>query len=79
VLAEFSAQAPADEPPLEHDLRVQALERVRALAPEWQMQAITSLAHLQPDLAVPAWQPRPQFTAPVTRFPVARVLEDLVD
>jgi hypothetical protein len=79
VLDEFSAQTPADEPPLEHDLRVQALQRVHALAPEWQRQAITTLAHLQTDLAGPAWRPRPVFTAPATRFPVARVLRDLVD
>ena len=79
VLAEFSADAPEGEPPLEHDLRVQALERLWALAPEWQTAAANSLAHLRGDPDLPEWEPLPEPPAPVTRFPVSRVLRDLVD
>jgi hypothetical protein len=79
VLAEFAQTAPDDEPPLEHDLRVQALERLRWLAPEWGSQAADSLVYLRGELEVREWEPLPEPTGPVTRFPVSRVLRDLVD
>jgi hypothetical protein len=79
VLAAFAEAVPDDEPPLEHDLRVQALERLLRLAPQWTQQALTSLAELRGDLDVPEWEPLPEPAAPVTRFPVSRVLRDLVD
>jgi hypothetical protein len=79
ALEDFARAVPDDEPPLEHDLRVQALDRLLRLAPEWEQQALTSLAHLREDVDLPEWDPLPEPTGPVSPFPVARVLRDLVD
>jgi hypothetical protein len=79
VLAAFAQAAPADEPPLEHDLRVQALDRIIGLAPDCGPSAYLSLTILRGDLSVAEWVPPEPAAAPVTRFPVSRVLRDLVD
>jgi hypothetical protein len=79
VLAAFAEAVPDEEPPLEHDLRVQALERLLRLAPECAPRALASLAELRGDFEVPEWEPLPEPAGPPTRFPVARVLRDLVD
>lgn len=79
VLGEFAQAAPADEPPLEHDLRVQTLDRIIGLAPDCAPSAYLSLTTLRGDLHVAEWVPLDPAAAPATRFPVSRVLRDLVD
>jgi hypothetical protein len=79
VLAAFAEAVPDDEPPLEHDLRVQALDRLVGLAPNCAPTAYVSLTSLRGDPDLPEWEPLPEPPAPVTRFPVSRVLRDLVD
>jgi hypothetical protein len=79
VLAEFARAVPEDEPPLEHDLRVQALDRLIRLASDCAPSVYVTLTTLREDLALPEWEPLPEPVAPVSPFPVARVLRDLVD
>jgi hypothetical protein len=80
VLEAFAADSPGGEPPLEQELRQQALERVAELYPSCaarasagalaaRVDAILS-TELLPDAPQPALAPR---------FPVRRVLRDLVE
>jgi len=80
VLATFVHDAPPDEPPLEHDLRLQALERVGRLDDARGERALETLETLRGADAAPAFAPTDEpLRPPRSRFPVARVLQDLVD
>ena len=80
VLDTFAAETRTNEPPVEHDLRLQALERLGDLYPACAARAtastLASLDEVLEPVEAAAASPRATF-AP--RFPVARVLEDLVD
>jgi hypothetical protein len=77
LLEDFAVSIPRVEPPAEHDLRMQSLERLGSLLPS--CPAGSSLAALRVDelelLPVP---PADELPSPA-RFPVERVLRDLVD
>jgi hypothetical protein len=80
VLAGFLHQAPLDEPPLEHDLRLQALERLVRIDTARIGLALETLETLRSGDAAPAFAPTDEpLPPPRSRFPVARVLQDLVD
>jgi hypothetical protein len=79
VLDAFARDTRTDEPPVEHDLRLQALERLGDLYPACAARATASTLEL--DDAVVAAEAVPD-TPPASlapRFPVRRVLRDLVE
>jgi hypothetical protein len=75
ILQEFAERAPQDEPPAEHELRLQALERIANLDPVCTGQAMTAAAALREEDWTIDFPPLP---AP-DGFPVQRVLRDLID
>jgi hypothetical protein len=80
VLATFVHAAPLDEPPLEHDLRLQALERLGRLDEARGERALKTLEQLRSGESVPAFAPPDEpLRPPRSRFPVERVLQDLVE
>jgi hypothetical protein len=70
----FLDQVPADEPPLERELRAEARQRIARLDPRFEF-ALFAVDSLEPAALVR------QFEAPAfdTRFAVDRVLRDLVE
>jgi hypothetical protein len=79
VLAAFAESVPIGEPPFERELRRQALERLAALVPEYAAQARATIAALDAGEPALEWEPPAVAAPPSTRFPVGRVLADLVD
>jgi hypothetical protein len=80
ALAQFVHAAPHDEPPLEHELRLQALERLARIDAARAARALETLAALSADDRAPAFVPADEpVPPPRSRFPVERVLQDLVE
>ena len=76
ILQEFAERAPQDEPPAEHELRLQALECLANLDPVCTGRAMTAAAALRQGDWTADFPPPPP---PLDGFPVQRVLRDLVD
>jgi hypothetical protein len=77
LLDDFASATPRDEPPVEHELRLQALGRLQDLYPRCTGPALESVNVLSEDD-----EPLLAATAPVADgggFPVARVLRDLAE
>lgn len=75
ILQEFIERVPGDEPPAEHELRLEALERLANLDPVCTGQAMNAAAALREDDWTVDFPP----PAAPDGFPVHRVLRDLVD
>jgi hypothetical protein len=80
VLDAFAADSPSGEPPVEHELRLQALERLGDLYPSCAARATATVMAAHDDaLAAPEGVPEPSVASLMPRFPVHRVLQDLVE
>jgi hypothetical protein len=79
VLLRFVHAAPQDEPPLEHELRLQCLERLGRLDAARGERALKTLDLLRGE-PMPSFAPPDEpLPPPRSRFPVERVLQDLVE
>jgi hypothetical protein len=72
VLQDFATHTPPDEPILERELRIETLARLAALDPVLARQAMNESWALSFEV-----MPAPDALAPVSMFPVQRVLSDL--
>jgi hypothetical protein len=79
ALDEFAGRTPRGEPPLEHELRVEALERLAELYPGCAGVARESAGVLRHEDELPDREWNVPQRPPLTGFPVERVLRDLAD
>jgi hypothetical protein len=77
ALLEFADQMPPDEPPVERDLRLEALGRIQAMQAPGGRRASQTAAVLTPTSELPDMSFLGEEAVAVEGFPVERVLRDL--